>query len=444
MDIEREVLARLKPTPEDEKRIGETVELLTKKVMATKAAQGRDIEPYLVGSIAKDTYLRDPDADLFLLFDPTVPRDELEEVGLAIGKQAVTGREHYAEHPYIKGEFMGLRVDIVPAYKIIDSSQKMTAVDRTPFHTEYVKANLKPELRDDVRLLKAFMKGIGTYGADAKTMGFSGYLCELLVIKYGGFGNLLANASGWKRGLRLELGKATDRKFDSPLTFIDPVDAARNVSSAVSEDCLAMFIAASRAYTARHRLEFFFPNPVMNMPIAQIRKRVAEIGGITFIKLPRPDLIDDILYPQMRKFEKNACLHLESSGFRVIEASSHAAEKWLFIITLTESSELPEAAPHRGPPVSAAENSASFLEKWSGNPDTVAGPFIMDGCWHVLVRRSHRKAAESLKHFLDNIDAGKDLNALKARIMITDRIPDTADARRAMSLHLDKRLPWER
>jgi tRNA nucleotidyltransferase (CCA-adding enzyme) len=444
MDIEREVLARLKPTSEDEKCIGETVELLTKKVMAAKAAQGKDIEPYLVGSIAKGTHLKDPDADLFLLFDPKVPRDELEEVGLAIGKQAVTGREHYAEHPYIKGEFMGLRVDIVPAYRIIDSSQKMTAVDRTPFHTEYVKKHLEPQLRDDVRLLKAFMKGIGTYGADAKTMGFSGYLCELLVIRFGGFRALLESASGWRRGLRLELGKATDRKFDSPLTFIDPVDAARNVSSAVSEDCLAMFIAASRAYTAAQKLEFFFPNPVGTLPVAQIRKRVAEVGGITFVKMPRPDLIDDILYPQLRKFEKNACQHLDSAGFRVVESSSHAAEKSLFIIVLTESPELPEAALHRGPPVSVAENSASFLEKWRGNPDAVAGPFIRDGCWHVLVRRRHRKAAESLNHSLDNIDAGKDLNALKSRIRVADRMPDTADARRAASLHLDRRPPWER
>ena len=31
------------------------------------------------------------------------------------------------------------------------------------------------------------MQGIGVYGAEIKVGGFSGYLCELLVMKYGGF-----------------------------------------------------------------------------------------------------------------------------------------------------------------------------------------------------------------------------------------------------------------
>ena len=444
MSIEESVLDRLKPSPEDESRIQATIARLTQRVMETEAARGRDIQPYLVGSIAKGTHLRDPDADLFLLFDPKVPREELESVGLAIGRQAVKGREHYAEHPYIKGEFDGLRVDIVPAYRIVDSSQKMTAVDRTPFHTEFVRKNLKPELRDDVRLLKAFMKGIGTYGADAKTMGFSGYLCELLVIKYGGFRSLLEAATAWRRGLRLELGPATDRRFDAPLTFIDPVDPARNVSSAVSEYCLAVFIAAARAYLAKPALEFYFPRPVKAMPVSGIRKAVAGLGAATVITMPRPDLIDDILFPQLRKFERNACQNLEAAGFRVVESSSWAAERSLFIILVTESAELPEAVPHRGPPVTVAENSASFLAKWTNSPDAIGMPFIRDGCWHVLVRRRHRKPSESLEHGVESMDAGKDLNALKAQIRITQGMPDGAEARMALSLHLERRLPWER
>ena len=167
MNVEEQVLARLKPSPEDEDLIRETVEKLIKAVMNSEAASKCEFEPYLVGSIAKNTHLKDPDADLFLLFDPDLPREELEKHGLAIGKESIIGREHYAEHPYIKGTFEGLKTDIVPAYKILDSSQKMTAVDRTPLHTEYVRDNLDTKLQDHVRLLKAFMKGIGTYSAEA-------------------------------------------------------------------------------------------------------------------------------------------------------------------------------------------------------------------------------------------------------------------------------------
>jgi tRNA nucleotidyltransferase (CCA-adding enzyme) len=444
MKIEEEVLAKLKPDAEDEARINHIIDLLVKKIMGTKAAAGKDIQPYLVGSIAKGTHLRDPDADIFLLFSPDVPREELESVGLAIGKEAITGREHYAEHPYIKGEFMGLRADIVPAYRITDSSQKMTAVDRTPFHTEYVKTHLAPGLRDDVRLLKAFMKGIGTYGADAKTMGFSGYLCELLVIKFGGFRKLLEGTSVWRQGLRMELGPGTDRKFDSPLTFIDPVDPARNVASAVSPDNLAAFIAAARAYLVAPKLEFFFPKPLKPLAMKDIKARIAERGATVIMTMPMPDLIDDILYPQLRKFERNAMQALESAGFRGIDSSSHVSDGTMAIILGLESSKLPKASLHRGPPVSVADNSASFLEKWGASPDAASGLFIRDGCWHVYMKRKYTDAAQYLTDALQNIDAGKDLNSLKDRVKISDSVPNNDAIKNAISAHLDRRMPWER
>jgi len=444
MSIEEQVLARVKPNPGEEAHIRDLVAKLEARVMATDAAKGHDIQLFLVGSIAKNTHLKDPDADVFLLFDPKVPRETLEKVGLAIGKEAIDGREHYAEHPYIKGRFMGLRADIVPAYRIIDSSQKMTAVDRTPFHTKYVKANLKTGLQDDVRLLKAFMKGIGVYGADAKTMGFSGYLCELLIIRFGGFHELLKNASHWRAGMRLELGDRTGRTFDSPMTFIDPVDPNRNVASAISHDRFALFIAAARDYIESPTMEFYFPRPVPILKVGGMKKALAERGGIITHAMPRPDLIDDILYSQLRKFERNLAQHLESGGFSVMDTSSHAMEESLVIIMEMQSAELPIAMLHRGPPVSVAENSQSFLAKWRASPDALSAPFIKDGCWHVFARRRQTSAIEHLRAGLLDIDAGKDLNRLRENIAIYDSVPNEKEILEALSMHLDRRAPWER
>ncbi len=50
-----------------------------------------------------------------------------------------------------------------------------------------MKKHLSLKMRGEVRLLKKFMKGIGVYGAEIKTGGFSGYLCELFVLHYGSF-----------------------------------------------------------------------------------------------------------------------------------------------------------------------------------------------------------------------------------------------------------------
>ena len=41
------------------------------------------------------------------------------------------------------------------------------------------------------RFFKEFLKAIGAYGANSAIGGFSGYLVEILCIKYGGFLNLV-------------------------------------------------------------------------------------------------------------------------------------------------------------------------------------------------------------------------------------------------------------
>ena len=444
MDIEKEVLARLKPSPEDESLIRETVDKLIKTVMSSEAASKCEFEPYLVGSIAKNTHLKDPDADLFLLFHPDVSREDLEKHGLAIGKESIIGREHYAEHPYIKGTFEGLKTDIVPAYKILDSSQKMTAVDRTPFHTEFVKENLDSELQDDVRLLKAFMKGIGTYSAEAKVLGFSGYLCELLIIKYDGFQKLLTETHTWKKGMRLEIGPVTDKKFDAPLTFIDPVDPGRNVASAVSTDSLATFIAAANDYLSVSDLKFFFPNPISELSHDAILEKLEHRGSVMAITLPKPDIIDDILYPQLRKFEKNTCQMLSASYFMTVKSASYVIGEEMAIIIELQNDSLPISALHRGPPVWVRENAQSFLAKWKENENALSSPFVKDGHWHVFVRRKHTSAMSLLSSGLSSLDMGKDLNKLKDSVQIYDIIPDIEVLNKAFSEYLDKRLSWNR
>jgi hypothetical protein len=56
-----------------------------------------------------------------LAFDPSLPREKLEECGLLIGRQlameAESWEEEYAEHPYTKLKFSGFGVDIVPCYR---------------------------------------------------------------------------------------------------------------------------------------------------------------------------------------------------------------------------------------------------------------------------------------------------------------------------------------
>jgi len=445
MSIEEEVLAKVKPTPQDEERIKLTVSKLKERVEATKSAEVANFESCLVGSIAKDTHLKDPDIDLFLLFDPAVPREEMDKLGVAIGHEAIDGREHYAEHPYIRGEFEGMKVDIVPAYKITDSSQKMTAVDRTPFHTRYVTANLAEEKQDDVRLLKQFMKGIGEYGAEAKVEGFSGYLCELLILRFGGFKQALEAVHTWKRGEILFMGQDPGTRFDSTLTFIDPVDDNRNVASAVSIDSLSRFIVAAGFYLADPKQEFFFPNEPEVFSPDDIKARLNHKGGLLTVTVAKPDIIDDILYPQIRKAQRSIIQYLASKDFEIITSRSGVYGGYIVILIELKHFELPISFLHKGPPVWISENAGQFLSKWKDSPSALSKPFVKNGHWNVFVRRKHTNALELVNNDLTALDIGKDLNKLKQEVCIHGPgVVDEPAIIKALSEFLDKRMSWER
>src|SRR3989449_473357 len=192
------VLARIRPTPDEEARIEKLVREILDRLRSTLRSKGWEAKPFLAGSVAKGTHLTGTEIDVFVAFPPDLPRADLEERGLALGKILEKGTHRYAEHPYTRGWYGGFEVEIVPCYRITDATQRMSAVDRTPLHVDYVLGRVKEGQTDEIRLLKAWAEGIGVYGAEAKILGFSGYLCELLVLKYGTFRGVLEASLSWR------------------------------------------------------------------------------------------------------------------------------------------------------------------------------------------------------------------------------------------------------
>ncbi len=395
----------------------------------------------LVGSVAKGTFLKDPDIDVFIRFSPSYSRKDMENLGLEIARSVMPdGYESYAEHPYLRGVVNGFRVDIVPCYMVDDPSKKISAVDRTPFHTEYVKENLRDEQKDEVRLLKAFMKGIGVYGAEARVEGFSGYLCELLVIKYGSFMSVLKHASQWKKRTYLHLGNGGAR-FNAPLTFIDPVDSNRNVASAVSEQSKSLFTIASREFLQEPKLTFFFPNPVKVREekeiLAEIEKRKTRSYAIIF---PKPDVVDDVLYPQikrtMRAFESILQEFIPLHTFYYVD-DSHV----VFLLEL-ERDELPHIMKHQGPPV-WHENAEKFMERWRN--EALRGPYVLGNRLYVDRERKHRYLKDYLIKALQAYALGKEFEKRKGDMLI-EKLEDVLHRLdlKNISEFLYFKFPWER
>jgi tRNA nucleotidyltransferase (CCA-adding enzyme) len=439
--LETEVLKAIKSTPAQDKKVGSVVAELTKRVLEESRKIDAHVETMLVGSVAKGTNLKDPDIDLFMLFPESTELPELKEKGLAIGRKILGGKEHYAQHPYVRGMFKGFQVDLVPCFRIRDTRKKMSAVDRTPFHTEFVKKNLQKGMADEVRMLKRFMKGTECYGAEAKVQGFSGYLCELLIMRFGTFRGVLEAAAQWKVGEVLSLPGFEGKEFTEPITFIDPVDSSRNVASAVSAETLLRFVVACREYLKAPDRKFFFAAERTAWDADKLRqvagKRLENLVSVSF---PSLDLIDDVVYPQLRKSLVNISALLERTDFEVEKTSIHVDELTHLIVELSSIS-LPRERKHRGPPVNS-ENVPDFLAKWDSAG--ISKPFVESGRWFVTVNREFERADDLLEARLAQVPLGKDVKEQGRYVVESGDKLLVKKHFAALTRHFDERMPWER
>ncbi len=333
-----EVLEEIKPNAEETENYSVIISDLTNKARET------EIEPILVGSIAKSTNLKGADIDLFIKFEGET---DLKKEGLDIARRILpNGKELYAQHPYLRGEIDGIGIDIVPCYAIKDSSKPVSAVDRTPYHTEWVNQNIKGR-EDDVRLVKQFLKGCGAYGASAAIGGFSGYLVEVLCIKYGSFTNLVNEIATWKPPVVMD---KIEEAQEAPIMIKDPVDSSRNVAAGVTVKGLGTAILASKGFIENPSKDFFFPKG---------KERKAK-GFVTTISMELPDGTEETRLPWLQKQARK--IYRAVKEFEPIAWNANLGQKG-FVVIETATIELPKIVPHKGP-APWDDGAMEFLKKY--------------------------------------------------------------------------------
>ncbi|MGZ7131722.1 MAG: CCA tRNA nucleotidyltransferase, partial [Halobacteriota archaeon] len=401
----------------------------------------------VIGSAARDTWISgDRDIDIFIGFDVTTSREDLERFGLEIGKEvAVQGYViGYAEHPYVKARCGDFAIDVVPHYIIENANQLLSAVDRTPFHQRYVSEHLRGR-QDDVRMLKQFLKGAGIYGAELRVKGFSGYLCELLIIKYGSFIDVLLSAQNWKAGTYITLtGEHASNSFNSPLAVIDPVDAKRNVAAAVSLHSFSTFIDSARSFLEKPCKKCFFPPRIVPLDARAFRaittKRNTTLFGVRFTL---PDLVDDIAYPQLERAFKGMSAALLQQGFSTLRGDifySRGAALLLFEMLVWQ---LPSVERHLGPPIDKKRHSIKFKEKYVNDALVLAGPFIEDGRYVVELHRKYLSCPEYLTEEFRNIRTSKAIaQAMEKEFQILkdDELLESDEIRLFLARYFDRML----
>jgi tRNA nucleotidyltransferase (CCA-adding enzyme) len=423
--ILKNVLRKIKPSAEERKSLNSVLRKCLK--VARKEAKKFKAKPIVAGSVTRDTWLPGKkEFDVFILFPPSMTIKQLEKRGLEVGKRIIkelkgSFRIEYAQHPYVSGNVEGIEIDIVPCFNVKTTENLKSAVDRTPFHVKYLQKNLPLKLSDQVRLLKQFLTANKLYGADAKTEGFSGYVCELLIIKHKNFINVLKEAMEWKPGEIIDLEKFYKKEDyfklkkmfpKQALILIDPTDKKRNTAAALSAENFFKFKKLAAEFLKNPREEMFFPRKQEPISEKELEEKLLERKTeLILVKFSPPSVVPDILWPQLRRFAERLESILEERRyeFKVLRKACYTNEKDLAIVLLEmEVSNLPAVQKKVGPEVFDLDDSKRFLEKYKGL--AINGPFVEGRNWVVEVKRKFMTAREKI---FDSLNV--DVNILKAK-----------------------------
>jgi len=408
--ILQEVLKEITPKKEEKERLMKLAEKTLK--LAKKFAKNYGAKAILAGSITRDTWLPGKkEFDVFILFPEEMKEEEMEKAGLEIGKKVIEElngefKIEYAEHPYVSGLVDNIDIDIVPCYALKSLKKIKSAVDRTPFHVKYLEKKFSSKLSKEVRLLKKFLDANSLYGADLKTEGFSGYTCELLIIKFKSFLNLLKQAVNWKPGEIIDLEKFYEekdypilrKKFkNQPLIVIDPTDKNRNTAAALSIYNFFKFKKLANDFLKNPSKSFFEEKKLQPMSFEEFVKKKEERGtNFVFVVFSPPKVVPDILWPQLRKFATRLQNILEERKyeFKVFGKDVYTNEKDLAVVLLEmEISSLPAIQKMIGPLVFDLDDSERFLEK---HKNALAGPYVEDKFWVAEVRRRFLRVEDKI------------------------------------------------
>jgi tRNA nucleotidyltransferase (CCA-adding enzyme) len=405
-------LQRCQPSPKEVQHLTKIADEAMKLVRQYFSPMITDV--VFGGSFAKDTWLKRKDIhdnsvkpeectdiDIFIKIDVSLPDEEFDELAKKIGKQSLSKynpRLRYSSHPYVEAYVKGIRVNVVPCYNVEKGKWK-SAADRSPFHTEYIRNNLDDEKKNQVRLLKKFLKSIGVYGAEIATAGFSGYVTEILILKYGSFLSVLKVISNIDEDIL--------KIFQSPLIIIDPIDPRRNLGTAISGESVGKAVLAARAFLEKPSLDFF--REKKERYDDTFKEIYSNLLVVEFIYRQRsPDIIWGQIKRTLNAISKQLCI----ANFTVIRSIGDIDEKGhATFVFLLEAITLPPYMARTGPHIFRRKDTASFISEnikkslliWIDNEMKVKS----------LVERKTTNAKEYVKLILAN---KKDVGVTKGLI----------------------------
>jgi tRNA nucleotidyltransferase (CCA-adding enzyme) len=359
------VLPLCEPTYSEEARVTRVANKVKAHVDNYVAGISDIVDVVFGGSFAKGTWLpHHADIDIFFKIKSSVAVDKFEQMGREIGTEALKKfgpKLRYSDHPYVEAFVNNIRVNVVPCYDV-QLGKWQSAADRSPFHTRYILSQYDLEKRRQVRLLKKFFKSLSVYGAEISTEGFSGYVSEVLVLKYSTFENVLQAAAGWNNRQIIaisEYDSALVKASSSPLVIVDPIDSRRNLGAAISPQSVAKFMLAARVFLENPSYEFF-----KESKCHYETKKKSLLSNVLVVEFSHKSKSPDIVWAQLKRSMNAIAKHLELAHFEVLRSSCVTDERSSAAIAfLLESIILPPYTKKKGPEIFRKKDTADFLSK---------------------------------------------------------------------------------
>jgi len=309
------------------------------------------------GSYAKETWTPEKiDIDIFVKFKKTTTEKNFEKIGKKIGFDSLKKFKpyiRYSEHPFVEANIDGVGVNVVPCYDIKKGEWK-SAADRSTFHTEFMSEKLTGSMKDDIRILKCFLKINEMYGAEIAKQGFSGYVCEVLVYYLGSFEKVLKKMAKLQNN---EMIGDSPRKFDSPIVIIDPIDRNRNLGAAISIQNVTAFILTARNFLKKNSISYFKEKSE--------KKISADLAkNVLILNFKYKKRSDDIIYGQIKRAVSSIESQMVKEGFNVLRNDVIADdENKAGLLFLLESLIISKNEIRAGTDVFSSDYSSKFIHK---------------------------------------------------------------------------------
>jgi tRNA nucleotidyltransferase (CCA-adding enzyme) len=308
------------------------------------------------GSYAKGTWLsKEADVDIFIKFEELTPNEKFVAISKEVGFKSMKNYNpyvRYSEHPYVEAKIKNTKINIVPCYNVKLGEWKSSA-DRSPFHTKHMQNILTTKMKNEVRVLKAFLKSNKIYGSEIAKQGFSGYVSEVLISKFGSFENVIKSIAEIPQN---HIIGETTKAFETPIVIIDPIDSNRNLAAAISNENIGKLVLTCRAFKNNPSLQFFKDR--------KPKSSKSNWENILVVNFNFDIRSPDIIWGQIKRLTNSLTTQLELGGFSILRSKAYSDDRnEAYLFFLLESIKIPKRYSKNGPDFFRMKDCTSFISK---------------------------------------------------------------------------------